>query len=552
MGDGRTRVGLLASALVASILGSVYWFAGDAAAPVAVPGTTGLSTPPAELRSSWPEHEARQRSDRIETGVPTADAGREVVSIEERAAGARLTVRVVDFEGSPVPGARIELVTGRESRRVGAADAQGRFVAAGLPAGTAAVSATAAGLAPAARQAVQLMGGQESEVVLTLDPLLVLEGIVHTRGQREPVGQSEMRLVPRDALDRPEGRERLALSNAEGRFRFEDVAPGSYVLTGYHARFGRGHYSILRIAAGDRGVVRQDIHLDPVGSISGWVRTTAGDGIAGARVRAVGRDGTDPTPRKVESAATGAFVLSDLAPGLFRLDVEAPGFEPARLERVACGRDHLVVTLEPRVPVHVRVVEARDGSPIEAYRLMVRLVDPSTLQRGRFAGPSRRVSDSAGHACLDDLGAGTYVVEVQAAGFALATSEFFTLAPGGREVELVLALTRGAAVEGRLVAEDGRGVENADLWSEAWLVSPSLPVGVWSPNAVRARSDAEGRYRLEFPVAGRYRLVVLPRDMLPPGRRPSSCEPGTKFWCSPTCASRPGRAWTSRCRTPRA
>ena len=82
---------------------------------------------------------------------------------------------------------------------------------------------------------------------------------------------------------------------------------------------------------GDRAVQLQRLAVTP-GSISGYVRNSAGVAQMGATVEVLGATGQSQV---VYTDAKGFFTLSGLLPGSYDVRVSAPSFLPALREDVA-------------------------------------------------------------------------------------------------------------------------------------------------------------------------------------------------------------------------
>jgi hypothetical protein len=133
---------------------------------------------------------------------------------------------------------------------------------------------------------------------------------------------------------------RHTMSGADGRFRFDDVKPGTYDVSTRRLGFLP---QLRRVKVGDEGgtmtfsLVPYMRGLPPVvssaarGGLSGVIGDTAYNIVSGAQISVIASD------RRATSDSTGSFFL-DLKPGKHLVRVAAPGFA-ARLVSVTIPND---------------------------------------------------------------------------------------------------------------------------------------------------------------------------------------------------------------------
>ncbi|MBI5364814.1 MAG: carboxypeptidase regulatory-like domain-containing protein [Planctomycetes bacterium] len=180
---------------------------------------------------------------------------------------------------------------------------------------------------------------------------------------------------------------RASTTDAEGRYRFEGLDKGKLRLS------ARAHGFVFRQE--DRwtveGALEQalpDLRLAAAAIVSGKVVDRAGAPIAGAAILA---SLSQPTERQnvsfpgrgiplVTTAADGSFHVDELAPGPFRLLVDAAGFrvheEVGRTTRADAEHEALLIVLEPGMEI-AGSVRAEQGLP-PVVRVTARLASAST------------------------------------------------------------------------------------------------------------------------------------------------------------------------------
>jgi protocatechuate 3,4-dioxygenase beta subunit len=168
---------------------------------------------------------------------------------------------------------------------------------------------------------------------------------------------------------------------------------------------------------------------------------------------------------------------------------------------------------------------APEGSAVIAGRVTVAGVPLSLVRRGRvtlesdvLAEPRIENTDTDGRYRFERLPAGTYHVRADKPGFVtLAYGARHAMDPGspielktGQTATADIALTRGAAIEGRVVDEEGEPVANL-------IVSASrLGYGPYGRRPVAVRQDVTddlGRFRVHSLPAGDYYVEAAPDPM---------------------------------------
>lgn len=151
-------------------------------------------------------------------------------------------------------------------------------------------------------------------------------------------------------------------------------------------------------------------------------------------------------------------------------------------------------------PVRGQVVDATDGASLRRARVLVtagaHAIDAVfTDDEGRFA--------------LTNVPAGTLTVRVAKAGYVAAADTV----PERRDEELRVALTRSAAVTGRVV--DSLGLPRSSVNVTARIAGPDADRLAPAPPRFVTQTDPWGEYRLGGLPAGRYEIVAVGR---PPER----------------------------------
>lgn len=428
--------------------------------------------------------------------------------------GAAVAGRAVDPDGAPLPGVAVRLfeeVEGgfsdwvpREQRdlaRETVTGDDGRFLARHLAPGAYDLELRLEGRAPRLLPGVEPPEELEEGAALdlgdvVLEPGTALEGrVVDADGA--PVSDAEVRL---DHSAPPPGFElenRETTTDAEGRFRLEDLQPGEPVTVLVDASGFLPARAPEVVPPTEEPI---EIRLETGVRLFGRVLDPEGAGVVDAQVRVgIQREGNSwegSIVPQVETDREGSFEFDALHRGEVVLEVVAKGFIPATVKgwSTASSRDvgPVEVRLEPGATVTGRVLDPV-GAPTPGVRVRARYwYEDGERERWVFRGWA--TSGRGGRFEVTGLPAGK--TELQALQGDLEAKREIELRPEGAEVDLVLEPARG--VLGRVVDPEGRPVAGAQI-----AIHPvGEPTG---PRYQSATADVLGRFRLEV-EPGDYRL----------------------------------------------
>ncbi|AKJ02316.1 carboxypeptidase family protein [Archangium gephyra] len=228
---------------------------------------------------------------------------------------------VVDAEGRPAPGAEVR-VSGGVTQQV-VTTGQGGGFSAEVEAGSHTVSARRGDEAGALDSPVVVAaGGTVRDVRVRLGASALLEGRVVARTSQAPVVGATVDVSP-SGVNGDSGR---AVTDAEGRFSVEGLAPGLYDVVVAATGFSEAIRQGLTLAPGERFLV--ELELVGTGAVEGTVRDGAGHPLAGVRVEAGDRwtpEGLSSTPLEARTNAEGYYRLEGLASGRVGLSVYREG-----------------------------------------------------------------------------------------------------------------------------------------------------------------------------------------------------------------------------------
>lgn len=261
-------------------------------------------------------------------------------------------------------------------------------------------------------------------------------------------------------------------SDAQGRFRFEQLAGTSFTVWGRAAGFGDGVKE--RAAPGDP----VELFLPLPRSLSGQLRDEGGAPVAGT-VRLTSRRLARVI--EVQADAQGRFGVQGLGEGPFAISASAPGLLPALEAEAEAGSELVTLTLPLPRRLEVRVLS--DGKPIDAVL---------SLEGDHL---TRQLEAKGGFRAVEALYPGDLVVSA-AAGERSTTPQRVTLS--GAVTQLTLNLERGGSIAATVVDEGDQPV-----------VAPTLELLTRALERVTTRKAQTGELVVFGPVGvGEYLLRV--------------------------------------------
>lgn len=314
------------------------------------------------------------------------------------------TVRGPD--GSPVIGARVEVLTGATDGRT-TTTRSGAFRLRGLAAGTYALNVSS-----------------NSHATTVLDSLTVGRGTTTVRVQleapaeavgaifgvvRDPAGHA----LPGTSLEITDGPTAgVGQTDQHGHYELPGLSTGTYTVRASIDGFRDSTWGGIVVVAGHG--VRVDFALhhrqeDPHhGGISGTVTAAAGHPLHAAVVEVV----SGPSPGRTTTDAHGVYTLPDLLPGVYVVQASLAGFLPRSSEVVVvAGRTSpLALALESApVPGSVRGA-VRDAQHHAVHGVLVEIIEDGVVG-------GHTTTDVHGVYHLGDLPPGTYRLRFSSPGY---------------------------------------------------------------------------------------------------------------------------------------
>jgi protocatechuate 3,4-dioxygenase beta subunit len=303
-----------------------------------------------------------------------------------------------------------------------------------------------------------------------------------------------------------------------GHFEFKNVYPVSKQLTCMAEGYGTQVRTPINVEGKPDEQVTVDFTLDVAQPIAGRVVGSDGAGIKGAKILAFNTGNNVSFRGEATSLDDGQFQLNDLHPGSYILQCNATGYRQQKHTRVATGNMDVQIDMMAQARVEGRVVEAASGNPIQNFTCSVRRVAPQ--QAGGIAaseetGIQENFSGRTdGTFTLSGLDPGTYVIRASAPDAAPTLSETFSVVENQSVANILVRVTRGGSIKGRVVGPDGNGIAGAmvsthdDQFDEDPM--ESIFGGLVPTNVTerKTRTDSQGKFEIRFLTPEKYQIRV--------------------------------------------
>ncbi|MCE9635989.1 MAG: carboxypeptidase regulatory-like domain-containing protein [Planctomycetes bacterium] len=435
--------------------------------------------------------------------VSISEPGQKVQRTAFLARGTTLSGQVVAPDGTPVAGARVELRDDKQDGFMGGlaavfggrdprfTDAEGRFEMPGPQPGTKTrVAATAPGFLEGKSDLVTAGVGQKLDgVAVRLRLGAMLEGKVSDdRGQ--PIDGAFVRWLNSEGLNEWEVDWKLraarpSLTDADGRYRMENVEPGKVMVQVEHPRYLRLTEKDVATAEGKASQFDAKLRLGAV--IDGRVVGPDGKPLSGANVSLTlrGEGGPNQWARVRDGAVTsesdGRFRAEGLEPGTYDVVAAQKSFAPS--EKVTAEAGGPSITLRLQVALRIGGVVRADGQPVA--RVSVQVLrrggagsnassgagGQSTSEDANWEQVQSTESGTGGRFTFDDVAAGVYRLQFSPPAWGDARPNvlkrtLFDVSAGNDG--LVVDLQAGLSISGSIALDDGTPVARG--WASAWLV----------------------------------------------------------------------------------
>lgn len=427
-----------------------------------------------------------------------ADDGRPGPTLALRAAAA-VEGQVVDGDGHPVAGARVDLEvkrapTGRMriemgrpkvapralsgppgTFRLSPVDPQESYVVKVQAAGFAPGEAPVVGLAPHRTKSgvrIELDRGRSvAGAVIDAAGLPLRDVALTLKPQETGGGMGMMRFGASDSVPL----EFLGATDGAGKFRIDGLPAQKFDLEARRPGFAKRTVSGVDVSGPEPSVDLGQITLEPGQRVQGVVTDTSGLPLEGVRVSAAagssvmtlmsGPLAEAPEPDAVTDPR-GWFAVDDLAASQsYTFRFERTGFVGASAKSVALPRlEPLEIKMDAASDVSGSVTNA-EGDPLAGAR--VNLQRSKTIEMGgavmQTVMMTSETSDAEGRFLFADQEPGTISLSAVASGYQEAKRDNIEIPRGEDVTGQALPLATGAIVQGRVLTPDGRPAIGANV-----------------------------------------------------------------------------------------
>lgn len=390
-------------------------------------------------------------------------------------------------------------------------DERGAF-ALSLPSGKWELSVEAEAHATSDKQRITLPG-EHAELLFSLPRAVALAGIVLDPGGA-PLARAKVnagRAERRGSFER--GGDDVD-SDAQGRFRFESIAPGGVTLSATHAEFAPSEPASFELVAG-QPLTDVELRLRVGGRLEGEIFDATGAGAPGRQI-IVGNFGMGDgnIGGNATSDAAGRFTVEHLAPGKYNVIATPPmdqlanageDFDQAQMMaslkmtsvEIRDGEtSHVVLGAPPKAPVRITGRVTSGGEPFNEGMLMVIAEGKSMLDSLKMVK-----LESDGRYALTVDGAGDYSFIVGTGMGDDHSAEFSETVPEVEEHVIDFAVPLGG-IRGRVVARDGKALESIPVSVALEGGSSLLLVDMGR----QISTDAEGNFEFKRLKPGNYTI----------------------------------------------
>lgn len=309
-----------------------------------------------------------------------------------------------------------------------------------------------------------------------------------------------------------------ARSDAEGRYRIDNLAPGNYSMRVEADGYGGMYAPALNISGVEP--MTKDVVLALAHMIGGMVRTPEGLPIEGVEVQVWSMsDRTNQSRSSVRTDAQGKFLVQDVTKGTYLILANHPAYEAEQRNlRAETGDMSIVVVMRAHPRIRGQVLSSASNAPITSFTVQLRSPIPNAVPETTMADPRTRttVLDPEGRFDIAAPKPGTWRVHAMAPGHADTVSAAFEVIAGTDVNNVVVRMIAGGTVRGRVVDTGGRPVSGARVSShhKDWADDAfSLSISdVWLATQASAVTDSDGRYELKNLMPMTYQIVVKHAD----------------------------------------
>ena len=307
-------------------------------------------------------------------------------------------------------------------------------------------------------------------------------------------------------------------TDKNGFYEFTTLKPGTYKFEAFAKGFAKQIKPNVTLAEG-AAAPQLDFSLQVGLTISGMVVDGEGKPVADAKVIANSYSVKEPVSSDARSGRDGTFEILGLPAGKYNLTAQAPGFVEGKKPLAQAGDTKVAIVLQRQGGVQVQVL-GKHNRPLRSYKLQLRQVFEGQKVFGKTTVPDVNVRNARrGWYTLTGIDPGkTYCLEVEARGYAMTFSEPFKVELGKPMPQVVVRLTQGGSIRGRIVDSTGKPVAGALVetmsndYQDNQFIRMFAPLIPQQHSRVRSVTNNKGEYFLKLVMPQTYQLKISHKD----------------------------------------
>ena len=285
----------------------------------------------------------------------------------------------------------------------------------------------------------------------------------------------------------------LSRSDEAGRFRFDQLTPGTYSLTATAVGFGAAVKNGVALAPG-QALHDVELTLSEEGlRISGEVRDSGSGPIGGAIVRASRGNTAGSALFATITDGQGKYSLM-LSMGKYLLLAGADGYASEEKWLYVSSNRKLDFLLNPAAAVLGRVIARSDSTPVAGALVSLGQTDRQFWQKRRYA-----TSNEGGYFEVKNLDPGEYSISATRGKLVGRTAAPVRVGLADRRTNVLIYVEDGLAITGRVSSSKGHPIGGAKLRLHQF----ADPL-----KDNRNATDEKGEFAFEGLWPGRYGLTV--------------------------------------------
>lgn len=305
------------------------------------------------------------------------------------------------------------------------------------------------------------------------------------------------------------------LSDASGVFTLKNIPLGGPArsLDVSASGFGRAIFTGLNFP--DRRPVTREIVLRVAEMINGRVVGPGNEPLPKAKVIAIGVLNSQQAARdELLTNERGEFQFERLAPGEYNIITTLRGWRFQGQNRIRTGTANLVFEGSPMAKICGQVVDGATGTPVTQFSAQLRQFNDVVSPTTPVPDTQTSFSDGGGNYCLEGVEQGNWVVEATAPGYAPTRSQNFTVSNDRNVEHIVIRLTRGGSISGRLVDPENKPIAKALVrtkpndWGEDEFSASIADMYPSNVTQIEVRTGSDGSFSLKGLAPDQYQLLI--------------------------------------------